>query len=67
LGWNDEGTPSSREEILARVVGRGDQLRHRRRVATMAAVPVLLVAIFVPAALRGPDDGGTTVAASSPA
>ena len=66
-GWSDVDADETRDELLAHVRQRGDQLRTRRRVALIAALPVLLVAVLVPAALRA--GGGarpTTVAAATP-
>jgi hypothetical protein len=68
LAWNDLDEPhrGRHDELLSRVVGRGERLRQRRRVAWSAAAVSALLAVAVPAAAwRGADrSGGRVVSAS---
>lgn len=66
MPWNDEEFTRSRAELLDGVRRRGERLRQRRRLAWALAVPVVLLAVALPAAvsLSGAEDRGTRVAAS---
>lgn len=59
MAWNDLDEPlrGRREELLARVVARGQRLRQRRRVAWGAAAVSAVLAVAVPAAVWRQADG----------
>lgn len=68
MAWNelDEPLRGRRQELLARVVGRGERLRQRRRVAWGAAAVSAVLAVAVPAAVwRGASDSGSRVVSAS--
>jgi hypothetical protein len=59
LAWNDLGEPiaSPRDELIARVVGRGERLRRRRRAGWAAGTLVAVLAVVVPATAWSGGDG----------
>lgn len=58
MAWNDLGEPmpDHRDELLARVVRRGELLRRRRRVVWGAAALSSVLAVVVPATVWSRDD-----------